>query len=52
LGISLEESGVVMKYLGGLFSHIQRQLQLHGVKSIDEVSKKALYIELDSKKGQ
>jgi hypothetical protein len=52
LGISLEEPGVVMKYLGGLFSHIRRQLQLHGVKSIDEASKKALYIELDSKKGE
>jgi len=37
-----------MKYLGGLFSHIRRQLQLHGVKSIDEASKKAFYIELDS----
>jgi hypothetical protein len=52
LGISLEEPGVVVKYLGGLFDHIQRQLQFHGVKSIHEASKKALYLELDSKKGQ
>jgi hypothetical protein len=52
LGISLEEPGVVMKYLGGLFIHIRRQLQLHGVKIIDEASKKALYIELDSRKRQ
>jgi hypothetical protein len=51
LGISLEEPGVVVKYLGGLFIHIRRQLQLHGVKIIDEASKKHLYIELDSKKG-
>jgi hypothetical protein len=36
LGISLEEPRVVMKYLGGIFIHIQRQLQLHGVKIIDE----------------
>ena len=49
MGISLEELGVVMKHLVGIFSHILRQLQLHGVKSIDEESKKYLYIELDSR---
>jgi len=51
LGISLEELGVVVKYLGGLFNHIQRQSQLLSVKSIDEARKISLYIELDSKKG-
>lgn len=49
IGISLEEPWVVVKYLGGLFNHIQTQLKLLTVKSIDEVSKKSLYIELDSK---
>jgi hypothetical protein len=43
---------VVVKYLGGIFIHIQRQLHLHGVKNIDEARKKDLYIELDSKKGK
>jgi hypothetical protein len=43
LGISLEEPRVVVQKHGGLFSHIKRQLQLLNVKSIDEVSKKALY---------
>jgi hypothetical protein len=50
LGIFLEEAKVVLKYHGGYFIHIQRHLYLHGVKHIDEVRKKALYIELDSKK--
>jgi hypothetical protein len=48
----LEEPRVVMKYLGGIFNHIRRQLQLNGVKSIDEARKKDLYIELDSRKRQ
>jgi len=46
----LEYLRVVTKYLGGLFIHILRHLQLHGVKRIDEVSRKDLYIELDSRK--
>jgi hypothetical protein len=36
-----------MKYIGGIFSHIRRQLQLHGVKMIDETSKKDVYIGLE-----
>ena len=44
MGIYFEEQRVVVKYLGGLFGHILRQLQLLSVKSIDEESRKALYI--------
>jgi hypothetical protein len=43
LGISLEEPRVVMKYLGGIFIHIQRQLQLHGVKIIDDKKEGSLH---------
>jgi hypothetical protein len=50
LGIFLEEPGVVLKYHGRNFIHNQKHLYIHGVKHIDEVRKKALYIELDSKK--
>jgi len=52
LGISMEEPRVAMKYLGIHFICIRRQLHLHGVKSINRVSKKTLYIELDSKKRE
>ena len=52
MGISMEELRVAMKYLGRHFIHIQRHLNLHGVKIIKKVINKTLYIELDSKKRE
>ena len=52
IGISLEDPRVVVKYLGGIFGHIQRKLQFLNVKIINDASKKVLYIEMDSKKGK
>lgn len=49
MGISLEEVGLVLKYIGGLFSHIQRQLLLLSVKSNDEVSYNFFYIMMGPK---
>ena len=40
-----------MKYIGGSFNHIQIQLLILNLKRIYEVSKKALYIEVEFKKG-
>ena len=52
MGISLEETGVVVKYLGELFKNIRRQLQILSVNIIDESIKKALYIEMNAKNGK
>ena len=52
LGITLKEPRVVMKYLGGLFNHLWRKLQLLSVKIIDQGRKNYLYINWTSKRGK
>eukprot|EP01018_Ginkgo_biloba_P002772 Gb_08746 [translate_table: standard] len=52
LGVSLKDPQVLMKYIGGLHSHIKRQVLLFKPTSIDQVSVQAQYIEKDGRKGQ
>ena len=52
LGITLKEPRVVMRYLGGLFSHHWWKLLLLSVKIIDQGSKNSLYINWTSKRGK
>lgn len=43
MGIFLEELRVLVKYLGGLFSHIRRQVPHLSMKSIDGGQEGCLY---------
>jgi hypothetical protein len=53
LGISPKNLDVPLKYLGGLYSHLRRQVMLFKPRIVDEASVQAQYLEyMDKKKGQ
>ena len=50
LGISIKNPYVILKYMGGVHSHLQNKVMLFNPKTIDEVCVRAQY--LGNKKGQ
>jgi hypothetical protein len=53
LGISPKNPYVLLKYLGGLHSHLQKQVMLFRPRTMDEVCVQAQYMEnKGQKKGQ
>ena len=53
LGISSKNPNVLLKYLGGLRTHIQRHVMVFNPRSIDESYVQALYLEnIVQKKGK
>jgi hypothetical protein len=53
LGISPKNLDVLLKYLGGLHSHLWKQVMLFKPRTIDEACVQAQYLEnIGNKKGQ
>jgi hypothetical protein len=52
LGVSPKYLNIVLKYLGGLHSHLRGQIILFKPKTIDGAYVKEQYLEMDKKEGQ
>ena len=49
LGVSLKDPQNLMKYIGGLHSHLQKTIMLFNPTNIDQVCVHAQYLEEDGK---
>jgi hypothetical protein len=52
MGVSLKSPDMLVKYLGELLSHIHRLMMLFRLKTTDEASIQAQYLEGDKQKQQ